>query len=241
MRGQPDYGMYAVKEVSASISDMGEVAARLGSIVTYDKRGDVVDFDNFESPVLKWQTARSINTAYVRLDSESVRSLAQAVKLYTPATIGAAASITRSFSTLGSKRLGNEFSLSKLDASCLLYLNFLYADPDGARTAQLQISYADKTLSIVDADDNVIVIATYPAVTFNVMVFFSIKVVCDFTTNKYVRLLAGNYEYDISDYTIYCNPAAPSDFIVTSFYLENITGAVGCCWIDDWVFTREEP
>ncbi|GAH95398.1 unnamed protein product, partial [marine sediment metagenome] len=41
MRGQPDYAALAPKEIAASISDMGEVAARLGSIVTYDKRGDV--------------------------------------------------------------------------------------------------------------------------------------------------------------------------------------------------------
>ena len=53
-RGQADFGQYAVKEVSASISDMGEVAARLGSIDIYDKRGDVVFFDNFEGAFLRW-------------------------------------------------------------------------------------------------------------------------------------------------------------------------------------------
>ncbi|GAH47647.1 unnamed protein product, partial [marine sediment metagenome] len=62
---------------------MGEIAARLGSIVTYDKRGDVVDFDNFEFPVLRWDINVVGSESYARLDSAQCRSGAQCMKMFT--------------------------------------------------------------------------------------------------------------------------------------------------------------
>ncbi|GAI49683.1 unnamed protein product, partial [marine sediment metagenome] len=67
-RGQPDYGSSAVKEVAGTLADMGELAARLSSIVEYDRRGDVVYLDDFEEPVLKWSPLAA-GAGYIRLDN----------------------------------------------------------------------------------------------------------------------------------------------------------------------------
>ena len=63
-RGAPDYRQYLLKETP------------LG---TYDRRGDVVDHDDFEETVLKWTLVPVIAGSTAVLDSTSCQSGSQAV------------------------------------------------------------------------------------------------------------------------------------------------------------------
>ncbi|GAH83946.1 unnamed protein product, partial [marine sediment metagenome] len=54
-RGQPDFGMYASASTIGSVSDLAELAVRLGSINIFDRRGKVIDFDDFEDVRKGWE------------------------------------------------------------------------------------------------------------------------------------------------------------------------------------------
>jgi len=47
--GTPDWGVTASKKTIYSLHDMGELAVRLGSIVSFDRRGDVIFSDSFQN------------------------------------------------------------------------------------------------------------------------------------------------------------------------------------------------
>lgn len=47
--GTPDWGLVGPKATTFGLDDLGEHAARLGSIVTFDRRGDVMFLDDFEA------------------------------------------------------------------------------------------------------------------------------------------------------------------------------------------------
>lgn len=246
MRGQPDFGMYAAKETTTSISDMGEVAARLGSIVTYDKRGDVVDFDNFEEPVLKWFPYGDDAGWYVRLDSTNVRSGSQAVKLYCIDEIGAYVSIEKQTQVVGSKRLGVEISFCYLTPYCDFVTSIhLY---DGARnhTTQLRIeaSTGKVYLMTYDAELDVEVeveIADFEKFALTPNLFYTFKLVMDFNTDKYVRLLYTNHEYDLSQYSFWSEIDTRTPFFEMKFELRTTSAFENTIWLDDWVFTQAEP
>ncbi|MBA7692260.1 hypothetical protein ES703_100823 [subsurface metagenome] len=116
-RGQPDFGQYQQKTVGATLADMGDLAVRLGSIVEYDRRGDIVLLDDFESPVLSWATTLASPLAFMRLDSTNVKSGAQALQIRTDNIASDALYAYKALSTLGTLRLGAEISFSYLTAT----------------------------------------------------------------------------------------------------------------------------
>ncbi|GAH46800.1 unnamed protein product, partial [marine sediment metagenome] len=198
-----DFGALAVKDVTASISDMGEVAARLGSIVTYDKRGDVVDFDNFEEPILKWEVNPFVD-AYGRLDSTHAKSGSQSMKLHTANRANAKVEIHRSFAILKAKKLGIEISFSLSNRNCDLWFYFWYNSGERAYDARLKFDPNSKKLYVWDevGADWVEVADTW-GVTVSGYFFHTIKLVVDFDNALYKRLLFDNEEYDISSRTVY--------------------------------------
>lgn len=52
--GTKPYGRTTPDNTIFGVADMGELAARLGSINTYDRRGNVTWLDDFESGITKW-------------------------------------------------------------------------------------------------------------------------------------------------------------------------------------------
>lgn len=240
-RGQPDFGAMAVKEVAASISDMGELAARLGSIVIYDKRGDVVDLDDFEEPVLRWQSLTTGTGSYIRFDSASVKSASQAIKLHSVSEAYGTATIGKNYSILASEVLGFEFCFSNLSDD--IFLNTLFRILDGANLKIAGIRYdpnLDK-LYIYDSTGGYVLFASdLPLVSEN-FIFHTLKIVVDFSTGYYKRLLLDDVEYDISDIAIYSGANTSPPLIYSSIGIANMAAIGGDVWIDNVILTQEEP
>lgn len=240
-RGQPDYAAQAPKEVAASVSDMGEIAARLGSIVTYDKRGDVVDLDDFEEPVLRWQTASGGTGSYVILDSFSVKSASQAVKLHSASEAYGTAGIGKDYSILASEVLGFEFSFSNLSDN--IFLSTLFEVYDGTNLKIAGIRYdpnLDKLYIYDSTGGYVLFISDLPLVSSN-FIFHTLKIVVDFSTGYYKRLLLDNVEYDISDIAIYPHGNTSAPMVYSYMGIANMAAIGGDVWIDDVILTQEEP
>ena len=59
--GYPDYGTQGPVSTVHSIQDLGELAVRLGSIVTFDRRGNVLWLDGFDSGIGAWSKGGNVN------------------------------------------------------------------------------------------------------------------------------------------------------------------------------------
>lgn len=240
-RGQPDFGALAAKEVTASISDMGEVAARLGSILIYDKRGDVVMFDNFEEPVLMWKgTAPG---GYIRHSSYDARSGVQSVLLHTGAVLAEWASLERGVAVLASRKLGLEFSFVPHD-NC--YHDFYLMYYDGERryfaTARLDwdIGKLYVGLGSFPGDIEWTEIASGLKL-YNVRHHWStIKIVADFETFRYVRVLLNLSQYNV-DSLCYTAPDDTAPHITANIQIVNKIAAENTVYYDDFILTQAEP
>lgn len=240
-RGQADYGQYAVKEVSAAVSDMGEVAARLGSIVTYDKRGDVVDFDNFEDAVLKWSVFESGGEVYPH--SVDVKSGSQSVALSTEAGLGSYVELIKFIAVTASKRLGVELSFGgELVGRLDVFL--LYRDGIHYYQSVVRLDMTNHLLYIYDGDlEDYILVADIGLLSYELgnHFFHTMKVVCDFVTGKYVRVLLGASEWDISTISIYRGFSADAQNFEIDIWKQNTEIGARITSIDDFVFTQAEP
>lgn len=240
-RGAPDYGLYAPKDTTASISDMGEVAARLGSIVTFDKRGDVVDFDNFEDAVLKWAVIISNPACYARLDSTHVRSGSQSVRLHTAATNLWLAGIEKFTRHVGTKRLGVETSFSNVSYNCYIYITMQYYDATWLHEADLRITPNTGALALWVPPGAWVTIATLGQILNDEHLFYTLKMVVDFDTDKYLRLLYSQHEYDVSAHSLYTELSPVTPFLRTRIRIENIGAFANDGWMEDFVYTQAEP
>lgn len=242
MRGQPDYGAYAAKEVTASISDMGEVAARLGSIVVYDKRGDVVHFDNFEDAILKWHTIVTDALCYTRFDSTHVRSGSQAVKLHTRALNGYLAGLVKAAPILVSKRVGVEISFSNISYNCFFSLELYFYDGALLHYGEVKIYPFTGKVYIWDKTETDREIADLGKHLVYAHFYNTIKLVVDFKEDKFMRLLYNLNEYDLSAYETFTEEAADVETqYLVRVRIQATSNDENDGWVDDFIFTQAEP
>lgn len=240
-RGQPDFGMYATKTVGASLADIGELGVRLGAIDIYDKRGDVVDFDNFEGLVLKWKTSL-VAPATIRLVNDSVKSGSQAVHLVSRAVALDTVYIYRTISVLGSKRLGIEWSFSTLSLTTDLYIVIAYDDGTTLfHEGIVKIDPNAQKIYIENPAGGYDEIASFLPLVSLAYCFYTCKLVVDFATDKYVRLLFADTEYDVSGYTLFTGATAATPYIDCGIEIINRPAVVAAVWVDDFILTQSEP
>lgn len=240
-RGAPDYGAYASKEVTASISDMGEVAARLGSIDIFDKRGDVVFFDAFEEPLLSWEKVEVLGSVY--LSSRDVKSRSQAVELSTNIGLDNWASIRKPFSILPSKREGFEVSFGGVLAGWL-FIDVEYRDGAHLYNATARFDAAGN-LYVWDGDlADYTLVAAMGALHYGLGTHFfhTMKFVADFETGKYVRLMFSTQEWDISTISLRKTVSLVAPYLLVDVGRVNQDAlAARISSVDDFILTQAEP
>lgn len=240
-RGQPDFGAYQQKVVGGTLADMGELAVRLSSIVGYDRRGDVVDLDDFEDTILTWNTPAT-GIGYVRLDSTHSKSGSQAVQLHTDVGGVAQAEIAKYFSRFGVERLGVEFSFSEMPVGCDFLMGISRWNGVLGYRAVLWFDQTTTTLFI----QGIPAVGWVPVVNFGFLrtgeqLWYPIKVVADFVNNLYVRVLFGDTEYDMSTIALPTYGDAGGNYTLAVFTLVNTVGANHDIWVDDFILTQNEP
>jgi len=237
----PDYTTkYKMATIFGQI-DTGELAARLGSIDTFDRRGNVVWMDDFEGPILKWDVIAVGTGAAVVLDTTYVKNGSQSVKLTTGDAVGNYAEISRSLSLPVETRLGLEASFTSTDH--LSYYYFSLAIYDGSLEHIARITYKPPT-DILEARDSPTTSKTiasalklYPLEGL----FNTIKFVIDYSTKKYVRCILNEVEYPIPTVTYatatnYTTPYAKLIIHIVTGYNSNQS-----MYLDNVIFTQNEP
>lgn len=237
----PDFGMLETKVAYPVMGDLGELAARLGSIDLYDRRGLVVDFDNFESPLLRWRTLTASAESYVRLNSDNAKSGSQSVKLHSYDDLLEFAQLYNYLPVLGSYRIGGEISFSDLSTTPNLYFLMQGLDDTTGWYAGIKINAGEEKLYLLDSTNTYIELIDIGELMADPFVFYTVKLVVDISTAKYARLLLAADEYDLSSYDLYTTVTAGTPQIGHFLKLESVGGVGGDVWLDDFIFTQDEP
>jgi len=240
-KGQPDFGQYAPTETIVSISDLGELAARLGSIVTFDRRGNVIWFDDFEGGVGKWESYLVGTGASLAACALYSRNGAFSAELLKGDKTTDHAQMSHYWPYPVLSKLGCEISFTSNDN--ITYIEFRQYIFDGTNRhhAELRYDTANNKLQYLDEDGNYQDLATGLVLLSGFYLFNTIKVVIDPATQQYVRVILNDVEYDMSgiDYRLTANAASPY-WIQTVKIDEGIAAAYGI-YVDDVILTQNEP
>lgn len=240
-KGQADFGMYAVKETIASLSDMAELAARLGSIVTYDRRGDVIWLDDFEGGIECWKRVVSGDDGAIEWVADAKHSGGFSAKLIAGKTDDHNAAIERVLFAPALSKIGLEVSVAThLSTSYLQLMLIVYTGTHGFRFI---LTYGDvnNRWFLHNSGGGDTIFAT--DITYNKgdAAWQTFKFVIDLVTGKYVRAILGGVTYDLSAYDGYTETLEATPYM--RFYIVN-TGREGYndyIFIDDVILTQNEP
>jgi len=244
VHGMPDYGIYASKSTVVALEDMAELAARLGGVVTYDRRGDVIFIDDYEAPIKKFREDSAVNCG-VKLDSQYAFSGAQSALLYTDGTINRFANLIHTISPFVLGRHGIKISVSPYELASYdgyyeieaYYYSGAHELYWGVRIYPYTsiIKYMNESKNYVEFED-ALDLSTYYE-TF----FHNIKLVVDLDTGKYVRLMIDAVEWDMTAYSCSKLASALASVCEVSFKIMDLEGHAHQCWQDDFIYTINEP
>jgi len=239
--GYPDWGLYTPKKTTYLLPDLAELAVRLGSIVTFDRRGDVIFLDDFEKGIQKWVFAGSGTGAGAVNSTESARNGEFSVKLTTGDAAGDYARLTRySFPPVLSK-IGFEISFTS-DANVRHHQwGIGYYDGTNVHEGHIRFDVQNSNLQYYGDDAAWHIFATDIRVYGVTYLFHTIKLVIDIENDRYTRFLFDEKSYDLSAYAL--NVAGSVLLPCLGMYIEITTNIAAnlSIYVDDAIITQNEP
>lgn len=236
---QPTYG--------GELVDRAELAARLGGLSTFDRRGDVVWFDDFEGVQLKWSKIFLDTTGTLGLIARTTanpKSGKACCKLVTGATLNDWSFIEKYLALPAHIRFGVEVSFL-LDTGTEQLFDIRMRVANGTNiyySAVIANCSTNKITYLNSAGAQVAVADWYPPKdTVNAKTgYITAKFVIDYGLGKYVRAMVGNVAIDLSSYIL--QAVANTDYyLYISCGLKTLEGASHSCVVDDIIITKNEP
>lgn len=239
--GTPDWGVTAGAVTTYQLTDLAELAARLGSIVTFDRRGDVIFLEDFESGLHKWSTLISGTGATVDLSSNRARTGRYSAHLVAGSSSSRFAEMMHylPFPVLSSFGLECGFQLGGADDNLNLRLRLF----DGANLREYQVRYVSvpQSLQYLDSTGSFVTFAIPDQLMGQSTLFFVAKLVIDATAGEYLRFILDQRSYPLAG--IAAQTIASADYPHLEARLRN-TGFAGFnneMFIDTVILTQNEP
>jgi len=240
--GHSDYGGAAPLATVYTLQDLGELAARLGSIVTFDRRGNVIFLDDFEGSLSKYYTYTDGAGASVAISNEKARHGDFSCKLVSGDTAGDEAWIRGNLPYPVLSRMGIEVCWYATDHDKLEDFDLLLRVRDGSNEWYPGVAWvaAEKTWYYHNGGAWVALSPTQDFYSAYVLFNFT-KLVVDFVNQEYVRLISNNLVYDLSGKSYSGLPTdAPAhlwfDFIERTRVDDNCV-----VYLDSIIITQNEP
>ena len=231
----------AVRGPVYSVTDLGELAARLGSIVTFDRRGDVVWLDDFESGVGKWLPVTSGVGAGVVVSNSYARNGLYSCELTAGTTMAQVATIQRVLPYPVLSRMGFECSFAFDSNLAEIYLTFDMFDGASQHIAEVRYDYVNKKLQYRDSDNNWQDIATSLDLRQSYYPFWVWKLVVDFANEEYVRLVLNETEHKLDGIAYRKTAAGTIASLRPSITNRGAAAANAVVYVDDVIITQNEP
>jgi len=240
--GGPDWSTGGQISTVHTIEDLGELAARLGSIVTFDRRGNVIAYDDFESGLSKWY--RWGDTGYeITWNSEFARSGGFCCKVQTGAVTNYTAGLTRAMGYPALSPIGIEFSFARHQNLKYIELIVRVRSLDKMVAWSLRYDHANSKFQYLfggrynDVPD--LVFAAIPKF-YGSVCFHTVKLVIDPVNQKYKRLIIDNQMADLSNYSIDLG-AGGTPYLETQICMITSADEAGIIYFDNVIWTQNEP
>jgi len=217
-----------------------ELAVRQGSIVNFDRLGNVVWLDDFESTGKKWVNQTTMQGS-AKLSNNYAKNGNNSMRVKVDSGDGSKAGVKKYIPTPVSSKLGYEISFSMEEGvERIVFFMDLYT---GSVQYYARVSYHRNTgkLQYYDFSTPWVDFSDVIKITRKHHLFSTIKFVMDITTKNYVRCRLNENTIDMSAINIYNNASAGWPKIDMGFWVETANGTSPVVYFDDFILTQNEP
>jgi len=236
--GYYDYGVSRKVPTVHASPDIAEGAVRRGAVSSVDRRGNVLEYDDFEDATLKWLLSHPTTRTF-KSDTWA-RSSDYSIHLATLAETGSTASMAKGFGYPVPSRVGEEFWFLWDGYHLILTLQMLIRDNSGRYEASIRFNTQGRTLEYYDSGGVWQPIDTY-AHTLSNKTFWPIKLVCDSINREYVRCMFIDMQYDLTTVPYRLVGPGGTSYLEAWLIIETLGNAVSHVYVDDFIFTQNEP
>lgn len=240
-RDYPDFGISDTFQTKGIISDMGELAARLGAPSLFDRTGTVIRYDQFEGGLNNWILESNPNGNDPVLVASPYLYKPYAVKLSTLNTGAGTSTMQVDYPFPYESSLGIEFAyypvwpITEIEFYCELYT--------GSKKYTFDVQY-----KLVAGEINVY--TTGPAyeniytdaLTYYLPNTYNInKIVVDLENKVYNRVMFNKYDISAKNIPLLVGNSGLRPRIRVLIRLEATNLQAEVCYIDNLIFTLDEP
>jgi len=218
-----------------------ELAARLGSINTFERRGTTVWMDDFEDGANKWKEYGSGDGYSTTITIAQAFTGSCSMLLTCGSSDNYQAQILRRFAVPVFGKIGYEFHFwmdgnvtSLFFRPTISYEGDYYVGGFNMDKTNSKIQYLGAGILFHDLPGDYTFYDAIPQ-------WYSFKFVIDYNTKKYVRAIFGNETLDVSDLDIYSDDTGGVDQISAVIQAIGKNGVNAKCYIDDVIITQNEP
>jgi len=237
----PDYTTkYKLAKIFGNVKN-AELAARLGACSTMDRRGNLIWYDDFESTAAnKWGSTidpggtMALSTVQAWMGNQSMKTV-------TDVDLNDDVIMEKRFHLPVDRRIGVEFMFCMDTGKPTI--RFYLAGYTGAVFFGAEIMYIHDTgkLYYWNSAGAYVELTRYDGTYVNFGSWFYMKLVIDADTKKYVRLIFGSSEYDLSALNMRSNADASESMLVLFITNRAGTAAASTVYFDNVILTQNEP
>ena len=236
----PDYTTkYKMATVFSNLDD-AELAARLGSCNTFDRRGTTIWMDGFEHAILTWNNDGIGAGGSAALSTAAARNGDTSCKIVTGAVAGNEWYIQKRGNYPALSQIGCETSLCIISNDGLYEIHLHIRSTGGLYRGAVRYKKSDNTWYVMDAGGVFRAVSAEGEVSDDTYHFTTAKLVIDYDTKKYVRLMVADNTWDISAYTMRYQPLGGIPYIGVQLRCEAETNNAVTVYVDDVIVTQDE-
>jgi hypothetical protein len=239
--GYPDFGLTQGAVTTHGVRDLGELAVRLGSIVSFDRRGELVWFDDFEDTLNKWTTDFSGTGAAAAISTTRARNGAQSVKLTAGSSLSNRSRIEHKHALPVVSRLGFEFSWQMESVIDYLQAVMLVRRTPVLLQYIIRWTLNTETLAYVDSVSQLQTIVTGVSLAVADTQFHTFKLVIDEETQEFRHVIIDDVQYDLEGIPAVVSPTATQPEWEVSISAVGTEGNNDVVYVDDVILTQNEP
>lgn len=239
--GTPDWGVTAGAVTTFQLTDLAEHAVRVGSVDSFDRRGDVLFIDGFEDGLNKWIDDFVGTGAAVAQSNAQARNELYVARLTAGSDGNRYAEIQHRQALPSLSPLGVEFSFHRSATIDNLELRFHVFDGTNRVRFQVRWRDADEDLQYYDSAGVYQTFATGVTLLGALTLFHTAKLVVDPSAQEYSRFILGRRAYSLANIAGRVDGAAGGDYSQTFIRNTGRAGVNDIVDVDDVILTQNEP
>lgn len=241
MPDAPDWQRYLPGSERYALSDMSELAARLGSPLRFDRRGEVIWYDQFDHGLNPWTADKTGTGAAVAATTDDTFMALNAAKLTAGSNAGQEATILKNLTQPVLGRWGVEVAVAFKTSFDHFLIMMKFYDGTNLLDVRIKVSDDEDEIQYLDTATNWQSIATLPNVIVTEATYQLFKLVCDFDKGEFVSLRYGATDFDLSGIAIKTSSDSNAPRIQNVFRLIGRSGNNDVAQVGHVIFTANEP